>query len=176
MSGPRAAIRSKVESVSPETRARVASWARLIGFVVLAAWIVGGPIYKQLLGGKTKWVRPWVMYSGNSVGVVAARFETVDKKGRRKPLDHYELLDATPPFSFDERPDKSVSMIRTKAKFQKLVDRICRKLRRRTELRAVARIGRKGGWKPLEDGERNLCAKRNAPSKSLGKRGRGARG
>jgi|GEM_PF-1212040 len=150
------------------------SVTRLVGFALLSAWIVGGPLYKQVLGGKTRWVRTWVMFGNTGKGAVAARFETVDEAGERSALDHFELLEQPRPYSFDERPHKSAWMIHSKGQFDKLVKRICRKLGRGADLRAEARIARGRGWKRLENGDRNMCAPKPKP-KPNPKLRRGAR-
>lgn len=103
------------------------------------------------------------MFSGTGTGAVAARFETVDDEGHRSLLDHFELLELPRPYSFDERPRKSAWMVRSKPQFESLVRRICRKLGRGADLRAKARIARRRGWKTLEKGGRNLCARKTKP-------------
>ena len=164
--------------MNDEAREQALSWGRLVAFFVLAAWIFGGPVYKQVLGGKSKWIRPWVMFSGKGIGVVKARFEKVDRKGRHRKVDLAKLFDAPPPFAtFDDKPDKRVWMIHSRAQWNSLVHKICRKLGRRGDLRATAYIGRKAGWLPLADEDTNLCSPeaRKAAAKAVKRKKKGGR-
>ena len=139
-------------------------WARAAVFVLILAWIVGAPFYRQILGGKNKHARPWVMFSGISVGAMDAKFYEQQADGTRRKLDRYEALGA-------ERP-KNPRKRRLKGKHGAwgIARQLCRRLGPDADIRAVVRRATKDGWVLDYDGEENMCEV--APPKRQRRRGK----
>lgn len=137
---------------------------RTVALLLLTTWIVGGPLYRQVFGGKSKWVRAWVMFKTKGVGAVSGTLYVRDAAGEDQPLDRFELMGEPEPYGmFDDRPPTWLWKVREEEGFSKLTKRLCRALGPDADLRADARIATKKGWETLSERERNLCKRVPAP-------------
>jgi hypothetical protein len=130
---------------------RTMAWARAVGFVVVLAWIVGAPLYRQVLAGSNAHARAWVMYSGIGLGVVDARFYERRPDGTRRPLDRFRDLEVGRPV----RP-AARRLVGQRATLE-IARRLCRRLGKDADVRVVARRATREGWLLDYDGEENLC-------------------
>lgn len=128
---------------------------RLVAFAVLAAVIVLGPFYRQVLHGEMRAFRSWRMFRGLGHDVCDVRYSRVMPDGRAMDVDRYTLLGvARPPHA-----PRDIWMIESMAAAAELAQRLCEHLPpTERDLRLAARCGSRAGWLPASDGSRNFCA------------------
>ena len=128
---------------------------RLAAFAALAAFIVLGPFYRQVLHGEVRAFRSWRMFRGLGHDICDVRYSRVLPDGRAMDVDRYALLGvARPP-----NAPKDVWMIESTGAAETLAQRLCERLPpTERDLRVVARCGTRTGWLPVSDGSRNVCA------------------
>jgi hypothetical protein len=130
--------------------ARIA--ARMLVFTGIAAYMAIGPFYRQVLGGKSKYVRNWVMFSGANTDVCEVRYHLADGT----PIDRYEVLGLEPWYT----ARKSVRKIGSVDEVWRQGRALCSKLGRGTDLRADAKCAKRTGWNWVMHGDLNLCERR----------------
>ena len=128
--------------------------ARAACFVVLAAWIVAGPLHAQLLGGSAPLGFAWRMFHRRGLGVVEVRFERQGADGRRERLSHMRALGFASPWDAPLARRRIVG----EDGLRRAVAELCARLAPGTDLRVHARLATPGGWKTLAQGERDACA------------------
>lgn len=145
---PAAGVVSARAPFSAATRRR----ARAIVFALVALWIVGGPFYRQVLGGRWEALRAWRMFHSRGIDTIEVRFERVRPDGTREPLERFAALGRS-------RDDTRLAERRLvgREQLQRAVRQLCGQLGAGTDLRGHARIAVEAGWVVVEDGDRNLC-------------------
>jgi hypothetical protein len=133
------------------TRERWRARARAGCFVALAAFIVGAPVYRQLLGGKNRHLRAWVMFSGIGLGAVEARFSIRRPDGTLEPIDRFAARGQKAPDDPRRRRIKGARETWNEAR------RICRASSGSPDVRVEARRATRDGWVVDFDGTTNLC-------------------
>ena len=125
-------------------------------FVLLAVWMIGGPMYRQVLGGKSRIPRSWVMFTGFATGEVCdVEYRHRDSTGE-SVIDRYGMLGYTDRWS----APKSVRLLAKKKNAVSMGKRLCRKSgMENPDIRLYARCARRVGWRVVAAGETNLCAK-----------------
>lgn len=164
---------SKVAPDSPDMSARRASRAeiwlrcgRLFLFVLLVGWIVGGPFYRQVLGGENRYLRRWVMFSGTALGLLDVRYSEQLPNGTRKRVDHVKLLGGKPPKFRKSRARPPWRMKRQERHLLRGYSRrLCRILGPDAKLYLEVRVAVRTGWKQLQRGKKNVCADQPATKK-----------
>jgi hypothetical protein len=136
---------------SPTREHAAVGWGRAIAFVLALVWIIGPPFYKQVLHGKSRHARAWVMFSGIGLNAVDARFYEQLPDGTRRELDRFEDLGSKRPKSPRKR------RLRGQRATRGIARQLCRKLGSDADVRVVARRATRGGWVVDYDGESNLC-------------------
>jgi hypothetical protein len=133
---------------------------RVAAFAVLAAFIVLGPFYRQVLHGELRAFRPWRMFRGLGHDICDVRYSRVLPDGRAMDVDRYTLLGvARPPHA-----PKEIWKITNVAAAEALAQRLCERLPPTArDLRLVARCGSRAGWLSVSDGGLNVCAPEAAP-------------
>ena len=133
------------------------SWARFCIVLVIGAWMIMGPAYRQVFDGKSKLVPRWVMFHGFGRAVCDVRFFQFVKDGEgeplRQPLDRFEVLEKRR----DWATNKSLVRMSSKADVQKVGQRLCRALGSGADVRALARCGSRGRWKGKLNLKTKLC-------------------
>lgn len=127
---------------------------RTLTFVACAAFIIGGPVYKQGLKRPSKVLFQWVMFSGFGVDVCDVRFSEADSAGDRHRVDRYEVLG----YESAAAAPKSIRKLKDKTAVEQIAKRMCRKLPEGTDLRVFARCATRKGWKTELKPTENLCA------------------
>ena len=129
---------------------------RTLLFVAVAAFIVGGPVWKQALGRPSRALFQWVMFSGFGTDVCDVRFFEVAEDGSRTRVDRYAVL------GYDAKTDAPASVKKMKdlAAATSVGKRLCKKLPAGTDLRARVRCASRDGWRQASKAEENLCAGR----------------
>ena len=143
----------------PATREPAARfWLRAIAFLVVLAWIVGAPMYRQAFDGHNKHARHWIMFSGIALNAVDARFYQRLPDGTDVPLDYHEVLGMKRPSSPRSRH------IRGKHGTWGISKQLCQKLAPDADIRVDSRRATPKGWKVDYDMSQNLC-KEPAPQR-----------
>jgi hypothetical protein len=125
--------------------------ARTLVASALAAYIVFGPFYRQVLHGHNEWLRPWVMFSGAGLDATQVEYRSRGSDGHESVLDRYAILAST------GAPTRTLSKV-TDAKAAKRVGQmLCRKLGEGADVRVYLRVATRNGWKRELSGEENLC-------------------
>jgi hypothetical protein len=143
----------------PEPGERTRYRLRLAAFAVLAAFIVLGPLYRQVLHGELRAFRSWKMFQGLGDEICDVRYFRALPDGRAVDVDRYALLGvAKPPHA-----PKDIRRIESATAAQALARRLCERLPPdERDLRLIARCGSRAGWLPVSDGSRNICAQEPA--------------
>jgi hypothetical protein len=131
--------------------------ARLRGaaFAALALFIALAPSWRQVFGGDDdELLRAWRMFAGPGRGLVDARFVLRGADGRERPVDRYAVLG----FEVPRAAPPPVRRPRGPGEFYGLVRRLCERLGPGADLRAQVRVAVRSGWRPLDLGDRSLCA------------------
>ena len=128
---------------------RLKEHACAFAFAVFALLMVGGPFYKQVLGGETILLREWTMYSGLGLRVCDVAFYIQEADGRRVPVDRYEVLGYA---SFQEAP-MEVRRMQGEAEVLAVAYKMQEVLGEDTDLRVDAQIATPVGWVPLFEGK-----------------------
>jgi hypothetical protein len=127
------------------------AWARATAFALLLAWIVGGPFYRQVLGGKSRYVRAWLMFEWTGLNVEDARFYRQASNGKRIELDPWATLG-------EERPENPTKRrLKKKRGVLLMAGKLCRALGNHADVRVVARRATRAGWTVDFDGKKNVC-------------------
>ena len=127
-------------------------WLRGTVFFALAAIIVLGPFYRQVLGGDSEWFRAWRMFRGNSIGICDVRYERRTDQGD-EPIDRFAVLG----YDVWAEAPREIRSIREN-KLDDVTRRICKALPG-ADVRVTARCAQQSGWKTKRSPDRNACAR-----------------
>jgi len=123
-------------------------------FAAVAAFMFGGPFYRQALGERSKYLRNWVMFHGYGRDICAVEYRHHKADGAVEVIDWTELLGYE---SWLHAP-RSVRRLKKEDDARRLGRRVCTRLDPdERDLRLHARCGSRAGWKPAPAGEENLC-------------------
>jgi len=109
--------------------------------IVLGLYILLGPGYRQVLGGREKAVRNWVMYSGFARDACAADLWLEGPDGSREVLDRFQVLGGEPWWT----QSRSRRRLR-RDQLDITVRRVCARLPDPGALRARVRCGTRRSW------------------------------
>ena len=123
-------------------------------FVLLAAWMIGGPMYRQLLNGSSRIPRSWVMFTGYGAGEVCDVRYTLTTPEGETTIDRFATLGHDVPHS----APKKIRRVENKKAALSLGRRLCRALDGGADVRLYARCAHKRGWRVIAQGQENLCA------------------
>lgn len=138
---------------SPASPARLRLRAGLR--LALAAFILLSPAHR-VFGGRSPWLPDWVLYRDLGVGLVHARFTTLDTTldpAREQPLDRFTALG----FRRGPTAPRWLTHIAGEPGLHKVARQLCATLPPGHELRVHARIATTSGWAELEHGDRDRC-------------------
>ena len=124
-------------------------------FVLVAGWMIGGPMYRQVFNGRSRIPRSWVMFTGYGAGEVCDVRYTLKTAEGEAPLDRYAVLGHDTPRS----APRSVRRVENKKAAQSLGRRLCRALESDADVRLYARCAHRKGWRVVDQGLENLCAR-----------------
>lgn len=124
---------------------------RTLVFVAVFGIIMGGPFYRQVLGGTSAWLRPWGMYHGNGINTVIVEFE-------RHRNGTWEVFEVVPEIKarLGIAPEKRLR-INNEAALGKVKLLVCRAFpdaRIRLSARQADRVE---GWRTLAEREPLAC-------------------
>ncbi len=124
---------------------------RTLVFVAVLGVIMGGPFYRQVLGGTTAWLRPWGMYHGNGINTVTVEFE-------RHRNDKWEPFDVVPELKarLGIAPRKLLR-IDNEAALGKLELLVCRAFPHARIRLSARQADRVEGWRILAEREPLAC-------------------
>ena len=130
-------------------------WVRALIVVALSLFMAGGPFYRQVLGGKNKLFRPWVMFTGFGRDICDVEYIRMTPEGP-EPLDRFALL-GKDRWSMDARSTRRIGSPRAVRAMGK---RLCRAIDiENPDIRVFSRCGSYRGWRPDAAGEENLCVR-----------------
>jgi len=135
-------------STVPASKARLRVRAGL--FIGIAAFMLISPLHRAL-GGRSPWLRDWLLYRDIGVGLVEAQFAVVDVHGERA-VDRFVVLGVP-----RGRSAADLTHIRGEAGLHRVCRRLCAALGPGSELRVRARIATTSGWAQIDDGQTDRC-------------------
>ena len=132
---------------------------RAIVFIALATFILVGPLYRQVLGGKNVLFRQWTMFSLVGTRYLDVRFSVRFPDGREQPINYRVALgfygkdkSTIPQMVWRVRDDRWEPVARL----------LCKRLGEDADLRLRSRVATPKGWRSFHDGAKNLCARPNS--------------
>lgn len=140
---------SPQQVAAPAGRLSARRW-RLIAFVAIAAFMVGGPVLEQIGGVRSPYIRSWIMFSAPGIGLVDASFTIRQADGTFAKLDRFDALG-------EPRNGKLRRIGREE--LTEVITRLCSAEGPDADIRVVARLAVRKGWLTLETGAQNVCAK-----------------
>lgn len=146
---------------SKRPQSPVRFWLRAVAFLLVLAWIIGAPLYRQGFKGKNKHARPWIMFSGIALDSVDARFYQRQPDGSDTLLERYEILGMKRPSTPRSRH------IRGRHGTWGIAKQLCNRLAPEADIRVDARRATRHGWVVDYDRSKNLC-KEPAPKRKRG--------
>jgi hypothetical protein len=114
--------------------------------MVIAAFMLAGPVIEQFVGTRTAFWRSWTMFSGIGIGLIDASFSV---PGSLTPVDRFAAL--------DERRNGKLRRIETTEELMAIIQRLCAAFGEGAELRVKARQATRDGWRVINTGEQNAC-------------------
>lgn len=129
---------------------------RLVVFVLITALMIGGPMYRQVFGGKNKIFRNWVMFAGVGVGDVDARFTQLLDDGSEVELDRIAILGA----GRTNRRELPRNTWRIRKKYggaMEVARRLCGHLGQGSKIKVYARLATRAGWRVRYEGKQLVC-------------------
>lgn len=114
--------------------------------------MVAGPFFNQVLGYKSAWLRPWVMYAGMSLDLCVPEFVVVQGTNR-EPIDRYAALG----FASKWEAPKAVRRLSSMGEVIEQGQAICETLPQATRLHAEVFCAVRTGWQTTMSGEEDLC-------------------
>ena len=149
-----------MRSVRREINGRGPGWIlRLAVLVLLGAWIIGAPGYRQIYKGKSKLFPRWIMFHAYGREVCDVKYYSADEDGSLEVLDRYEVLNRERSWS----KNRSLVRLRDVRAVKSIGRQMCKSLGEDADVRASARCGGSGKWKVKLKPDKNLCR-----AKSLG--------
>lgn len=118
----------------------------------LAGFMLLSPAHR-VLGGRSPYLRDWILYRDVGVGLVKARFTTRSADGHERPVDRFAALKLRPGPS----APRTITHISGEAGLHAVARQLCAALGPGTDLRAHARIATTTGWADLDHGDHNRC-------------------
>lgn len=132
-----------------------ARWTRRLLFVAIAAWMLGGPIHRQVFDGDNQHLREWRMYGTRGGRVCRVLFEQQTPQGWER-VSRWEIEG----FDRDPWPPADRRMLDKKRDAVRAGTRLCDRLGSDTVLRYRRRCGHvRRGWSAWEVSE-DLCGDR----------------
>lgn len=131
---------------------------RSIVAIAIAAFVLLGPGYRQVLGGKGELIPRWVMFSGKGLGIYGVHFDLVEEPGKTRTVTWGEFdqpRKAGTPFQAARARD--LGHIASQAA------RICRAVGPHAQLFATVRqaVRTGNGWTKKSGDKLDLCVPRN---------------
>src|SRR4029434_7867279 len=126
---------------------------RLFSFSIIFAFMVFGPFYRQVLGGKNDLFRRWSMFERGGLGVVEAIFRLHFSSGNEFELDRFKILGYENPY----KAPINVRRIKGQSGLNEVVQKICATLGSDVDVRVTSRIATRKGWRQLDRGTKNAC-------------------
>lgn len=124
---------------------------RLVVFVAVAVFIIGGPAAIQIFGVRTTIFRSWIMFSAPGLGVIDASFARLQADGTLLPLDRFAMLDAA--------RDSKIRRIESRDELASIAGRLCETAGPAADIRVVARQATRSGWRVIEEGTASVCSR-----------------
>jgi hypothetical protein len=127
---------------------------RTAAFVAIAAFLLVGPAWTQVLDRESPVVPQWQMFVGYGLDVCKVRYAMVEGDAVTIPLDRYRTLGFTDRFDAPRQvwrvPSADVAL--------GIGQRMCRKVGEPSpDIRVWATCARRSGWKNELNGETNVC-------------------
>ena len=130
-------------------------WIRRLLFGALVGFLVLGPFYRQVMGGKSPLFRNWIMFAGYGLDICTVQYEQMNEDGTLTPLNRLELLGYE---SLAEAP-RSTRRLKSIQAAESQGRRICQRLDTdKPDVRLFARCASRKGWRRASKGTNNLCA------------------
>jgi hypothetical protein len=124
---------------------------RVATLVAGALFMLAGPAYRQVLGGKEEAIRRWTMFHGIGAKLCGVSFHRLFPDGRAEPLDGAAWL-GLPPAQLKVKDAK---------KALRLARELCERLPPGSDLRVDLRCSGPRGWQTRLAREVNACAERS---------------
>ena len=106
----------------------------------------------RVLGGRSRYLRAWMLYRDVGVGLVEARFVRRAADGSEQPVDRFVALGVR-----RGSAPRALTHIEGEAGLHRVCTQLCAALGPGADLRVYARIATTSGWAEVERGEHDRC-------------------
>jgi hypothetical protein len=121
-------------------------WTRTVLFLSIAAWMLSGPVYRQVIGGTNPHIREWRMYGTRAVRTCKVLFDKEGPNGWEQ-VSRWEIEG----FTVQRWPSRGARMLDKPKDAVAAGERLCKKLGPGTALRYRRRCGHvRRGWSDWE--------------------------
>jgi len=144
---------------------RTSGWQwRMVFILVLGAWMIGSPAYRQVFKGRSKWFPRWVMFHGFGKDICQAKFFSVGDDKTLQPIDRFEVLGRTRSWS------KNRSLVRMKrtSQVKSVALQLCSALGPGADVRVHARCGSRDKWRTRIRTKKKFCPTPKPPEPQEG--------
>jgi hypothetical protein len=122
-------------------------------FLVIAAWMMWGPLYRQVLGGHSPVFRQWQMYNKKGINYYEVKYY-LSREGSLIPIDRHEVLKVPK----GRKGPKWFWRIESQEALRRINQGICDSYGGDADVRLFARQATRQGWVPYAQGEKNVCS------------------
>lgn len=127
---------------------------RTVAFLLIAIFMLIGPVYRQVMGGDNRFFRNWIMFSTIGVGIVDARFAQLMDDGSEIALDHHEILAG----KYRKTRRSNIWLIQNRYGGARAVAAsLCKVLGPEARIKINSRVATRIGWIRELDGEIVQC-------------------
>jgi len=135
---------------------RTSRWQwRLLLFLLLGSWMMGGPAYRQVFEGRSFWFPRWVMFHGFGKEICDARFYSVAANGTMGLIDRYAVLDRPRSWS----TNRALVRMKNPGQVRSVARQLCSALGSDADVRVLARCGSRGEWQTRIRLQDRFCPK-----------------
>lgn len=148
---PQPAHSGSVPRVStPPSPARLRLRAGLL--LGLGGFVLASPAHRAL-GGRSPYLRDWMLYRDVGVGLVQARFLRHTADGHTTPIDRFQTLK----LPAGAGAPRWLTHISGETGLHRVCSQLCAALGPGADLRVHARIATTTGWAELDHGDHDRC-------------------
>jgi hypothetical protein len=127
----------------------------MVTLISVACFMLYGPIFGQMLGGKNRLFRPWEMFKDRGSDMCALTYTLRAADGGEHRIDYMNELG----YDSWRTKSKKYKRINSRKEANRLTRRLCKRLEADgpVDLRLDLMCGGEDGWEAIYQGEKSAC-------------------